>query len=138
MPPVVIPAEATDAQAAARAAVDGAPEEDIAGVARFIGLPVLGNEVRVGEQVVEDVGVHDGHVRQLLAELVAFDALAVLLAVGQVELHQRGVEIERAALGVRFDFPAVGHERVGIAVDDLAGSAVALDELGDFGLHAAR
>ena len=137
-PPAAVPAEAADAQAADRVAVDRPPEEDVAGVAAFIGLPFLGNEVGVGEQVVEDVRVQHGLVGQTLTELVALDVLATLLAVVEVELDLRRVEGELAALLVLFDFPAVGHEGVGIAVDDGAVHRRTLDELGDFGLHAAR
>lgn len=136
-PPAAAPAQAADAQVAIAVAVDRPPEEDVAGIARFIGLPFVGDEVGVGEEVVQDIGVHDGHVRKRIAELVALDGLAALLTVGQMEQHLRGVEVELAVLLVLFDFPAVGHEGVGGTVDDVAGGAGALDELGDLGLQAA-
>jgi hypothetical protein len=136
VPPAAAPEQVADAQVAARVAVDGAPKEDVAGVALFIFLPFLRNEVGVGQQIVEDVSVHDGHVHQLLAELVALDGLAVLLTVGQIELDGRGVEDKLTALLVHFDFPAVGQEGVGVAVDDVGAYALSFDELGDFGLHA--
>ncbi len=80
VPPAVVPVEAADVQAATAAAVDGAPEEGVAGIPVSIRLPLIGDELGVREQVVEDIGVEDGLLRQLLAELVAFDDLATLLA----------------------------------------------------------
>ena len=79
-PPAAAPVEAADAQAANRAAVDRTPEEDVAGIPVSIRLPLIGDEFEVREQVVEDIGVEGGLLRQLLAELVAFDDLAILLA----------------------------------------------------------
>ena len=119
VPPAAAPVEETDIEVATGVAVDGAPEEDVAGVTLLILLPLLGNEVRIGVEVVEDVGVEDGLLRQLLAELVAFDDLATLLAVREEELDTLGVELPLAALLVLLDLPAVGQEGVGIAVDDM-------------------
>lgn len=77
VPPVAVPEEVADEQAAIAAAVDGTPEEpeeDVAGAALpTLFFPLLGNEVWVLEEVVEHVGVQDWLARQLLAELVAFD-----------------------------------------------------------------
>lgn len=78
-PPVAVPVEAADAQEATAAAVDRPPEEDVAGVASAIFLPILGNEVRIGEQEVQHIGVHHRLVGKFLAERVTHDAFAVLL-----------------------------------------------------------
>lgn len=114
-PPAVAPREVADAQAAIAVAVHRPPEEDV------FALPLLGNEVRVGEQVVEDVGVeHRGALfRQLLAELVALDVLAARLTFREVEGVLLGffVPLERAALLVLLDRPAIGNEGLRIAVD---------------------
>jgi len=73
VPPAATPVEVADAQAAIAVAVHRPPEEDV------FAFPLLGNEVRIGQQVVEDVGVQDGLTRHLLTELVALDVLAALL-----------------------------------------------------------
>ena len=134
VPPDAVPAEAADVQAATAAAVDGAPEEDVAGVALPILFPLLGNEVRVLQEVVEDIGVQHRLLRHLLAELVAFDDLPVLLAACEVEFHLRSVPLEGAAFLVFLHRPPVflpRVERVGVAVngvlDDGDGSVAAQD-----------
>ena len=74
------------------------------------------------EQVVEDIGVQDGLARQLLAELVALDDPAILLAAREEELDLFRVELPLAALLVLVHRPAVFGprvERVGVAVDDV-------------------
>ena len=124
VPYAVGPTEAADEQDAIAAAVNGAPEEDVAGVALPIFLPFVGDEVWVGEQVVEDVGVQDGLARQLLAELVAFEHLAILLAVCEEELDLFRVELPLAALLVFLDGEATlgpRIERVGVAVNEVFG-----------------
>ena len=121
-PPAAAPAEAADAQAAVAAAVDGAPEEDVAGIPVSIRLPLIRDEFGVREQVVEDIGVEDELLRQLLAELVAFDDLAILLAAGEEELDLFGVELPLAALLVFLDGEAIFGPRVegvGVAVNDV-------------------
>jgi len=120
VPPAAVPVEVADKQAAIIAlAVDRPPEEGVADFARRILLPVLGNEVGIGQQEVQLVGVHHGLVGKFLAELVAHDGLAVLLTIREVELHLGRVEDELAALLVFLDGTVVGHERAGIAVDDV-------------------
>ncbi len=122
VPPAVAPVEVADVQVANAVAVDGAPEEDVAGIPVSIRLPLIGDEFGVREQVVEDIGVEDGLLRQLLAELVAFDDLAILLTAGEEELDLFGVELPLATLLVLFDGEAIAHPRVegvGIAVDDV-------------------
>ncbi len=74
-PPAAVPAHVTDTEVVARAVVDRATEEHI------LALPALGNEVLVGEQVIQHVGVHDGLVLQLLAELVSLQPLVFLLSI---------------------------------------------------------
>lgn len=112
-PPVAVPVEATDAQTTTGVAVDRTPEKN-----RFT-FPVLRNEVGIGEQVVKNVSVQDRLAGKFLAEIVAFHHVAVLLTFGAEELHKRDVQLEMSALLVLFDFPAVGDEGVGIAVDDV-------------------
>lgn len=122
VPPAAVPVEAADAQVAVAVAVDGAPEEDVADVPVSIRLPLIGDEFGVREQVVEDVGVEDGLLRQLLAELVALDDLPVLLAAGEEELDLFGVELPLAALLVFLDGETIIGPRiegVGIAVNDV-------------------
>lgn len=122
VPPAAVPAQGAGAQAATAVAVDGAPEEDVAGVALPIPFPLLRNEVRVLQEVVEDVGVQHGLLRQLLAELIALDVLPVLLAAREIELHLRGVPLQRSALLVFLHRPSVFFpriERVGVAVNDV-------------------
>lgn len=87
-PPAAEPEEVADVQTAARAAVLRTPEEDV------LAFPFLGDEVRIGEQVVEDAGVEGDLLRHLLAEFVAFEHLAVLLAVREPELDPRGVPLK--------------------------------------------
>ncbi len=122
VPPAVEPAEVADVQAAIAVAVDGAPEEDVAGIPVSIRLPLIRDEFGVREQVVEDIGVEDELLRQLLAELVAFDDLAILLAAGEEELDLFGVELPLAALLVFLDGEAIFGPRVegvGVAVNDV-------------------
>ncbi len=73
--PPAVEAEITDVQVAIQAAVDGTPKKD--GLPLL--LPLLGDEVLVGEQVVQHVRIEHGYRGELAAELVALDDLAVLL-----------------------------------------------------------
>ena len=115
MPPDAVPEEVTDVEVAVPAAVDRPPKED------NLTLPLFRDEVRIGQQVVKDVGVQDGLVRQLLAELVALDPFAVLLAIVKVKRDLDGVPLERTALPVLLNRPAVGDKRLRVAVDDVLG-----------------
>jgi len=75
----------------------------------------------VSEQVVEDVGVERGLFRELGAELVAPDHLAVLLVLGEVEvdlLPLVPVELPSVLL-VLLDPPAIAREGIGVAVDEM-------------------
>ncbi len=110
VPPVTAPVEVADAEIAVRVAVDGAPEE------HSPALPAFGDELMVGQQVVEDAGVQDGLTFQLLAKLVADDR-AVLLPFIEVESDGVAAPLELATLLVLEDFPAVGDEGVGVTVD---------------------
>ncbi len=109
-PPAAVPIEAADEQAAIGAAVDSAPEEHV------LAFPFLGNEVRIGEQVVENVGVQDWLARKFLAELVAFQHIAAPLTFREEELHLRNVPFEMTAFMVFLDPPAFGHEGIGVTV----------------------
>ena len=122
VPPAAAPVEAADVQVANAVAVDSAPEEDVAGIPVSIRLPLIRDEFGMREQVVEDVGVEDGLLRQLLAELVAFDGLPILLTAGEEELDLFGVELPLAALLVFLDGEAIVGPRiegVGVAVNDV-------------------
>ena len=126
-PPDAVPVEVTNVEAAVSAAVDGSPEEDVADVPVLILFPRLWNEVRVLQEMVQQVGVQDGFTLQLRAKDVACDDAALLLA-GQPELDFLPVEIEVIALAfelgnlallVFFHTPAVGHEGVGTEVNGM-------------------
>lgn len=77
--------------------------------------------MRISEEIVEGVGIEHGRalVRQLLAELVALDVLAARLTFREVEGVLLGffVPLERSALLVLLDRPAVGNEGLRVAVD---------------------
>ena len=115
VPSTNVPAEATNAEATVRAAVDGPPEIDV------LALPVLWDELRVLEQVVKDVGGEDRLTFELLLELGAHDRARALL-LSEVEVDEVGVPFERvtdSALDLVFlvDAPALGDEWGGGAVD---------------------
>ena len=55
-----------------RVAVDCPPKEDV------LVFPLLGNEVRIGEQIIKNIGVEDGLAREFLAEFVALNPFALL------------------------------------------------------------
>ncbi len=127
-PRTTAPAQAPDAEVAIGVAVDRSPEEDVASVATCVFLPGLGDELQVLVEVIKDVGVEDGLVGELLAELVAFDDLVPLLLVRQEELDLLAVDEEVvsvagdlhvALLLVLFDVPSVGQEGVGVAIHDV-------------------
>ena len=113
-PPVAVPMEVADVQEATGVAVDSAPEEHV------LAFPFLGNEVRIGEQVVENVGVQDWLARKFLAEFVSPDAI-LFLGGGEVERVglPSDVPFELAAFMVFLDPPTIWHERIGVAVDDV-------------------
>jgi len=79
VPPAAAPVEGTDVEAPGLVAVERTPEED------KLVLPRLGDEARVLEQVIEDVGVQDGSSQKFLAERVAINPRALLLRHGKVE-----------------------------------------------------
>ena len=112
MPLLTVPVEVTDTQVAVRVAIDGAPKE------YGLTLPLLGDELGIGQQVVQNAGVQNGLTFQLLAKLVALDGTTLLL-VAEVEFDFVGVPTELATLDVLFDLPAVRHVGIGIAVDDV-------------------
>ncbi len=120
IPPAVAPAQAADAQAAITA-VDGAPEEDA------FRRPLLGDEMRISEQVIEDIGIeYEGAlVRQLLAEFVAVNGPTVLLVVVEIEFDVRRVKGELTTLLVLLNpHPSVRKQWVDVAVDDVRGAGL--------------
>ncbi len=130
-PSAAVPVEAADAQAATRVAVDCTPEKDVAGATLGVHLPFLGNEVRMGEEIVEHVGVEHGLRSELAAELIALDDSVTNLVRGEIEVDLGLVPRQLATLAVLFHFPAVGREGVGVAVDEMTNDrdfATASDE----------
>jgi len=72
--------EVANVQATTRDAIDLTPEEDC------LSLPGIRNQLGVSQQVVQQVGVVHRLDLQLLAELVAFNALVSLLVLGEIEV----------------------------------------------------
>lgn len=103
VPPVcsVVPAETPNIQVGQlTAAIDGAPEEH-----RLV-LPLIGDEVLIGQQVVEDVGVQE-------------EALILILyGPNARELEIIELELELSALYVLFNTVTLRHVGIGITVDD--------------------
>jgi len=96
VPPAAAPIEAPDAQAAAGAAEGRAPEVDEA-----LRLPLVGDELGVLEEEVEEHGPVDRLSLQLLLQLVTADALAVHLARVEVEVD----ELLDVVCGADLDLP---------------------------------
>ena len=125
VPPATVPVQAPDVQAAVRFPVDGAPEVQVAGLPLLVGLPRLGDEVGVGEEVVEHLSAVD--LRELgepILQLVPDDGAARLLGVVEVEADLRGIELEFAGEGVAelilgADLPAFRDVRLRVAVDEV-------------------
>lgn len=110
-PPVTVPAEGTDIEGAVLVAVDRPPEEN------GVSSPRLGNKVWMDAQIIQDIGVQDGLVRQILAKLVSLDTLAILLPILEIERHVFSTPPERAALAVLLNRPVVRDKRNNVAVD---------------------
>ncbi len=117
-PPVAAPVEVANAQAPVRAAVDRTPEKDVASIPVFIFLPLLGDEVWVGQQVVKQNRVENVLALQLLAKLVALNRSAILGRV-EVEGDFRRVPLKPATPLVILYLPAVGNNGVGVEVDEM-------------------
>lgn len=68
-------------QAAIRVAINRSPEVDVTRVTVFVDLPVVRNDLRMSDEVVENARIQDGNLAalKLLAKLVALDDLAVFL-----------------------------------------------------------
>ncbi len=136
VPPTTVPAETTNAEVVDRVAVDGAPKEDV------LVFPLLGNEMRMGKQIVKNVRVQNWLVLHLLAEFVATEALTVLLTFGEPESVLLGilVPLELAALLVLLNPPTVRSEWFGVEVDDMLGhrdQGVAEEDLAELTQHTA-
>ncbi len=114
-PPIAVPVEVTDVGVAVPLAVDRSPKEN------GLVLPLLGNEVRMGEQVIENIGVQYWLHCQRLAEFVSIDPLSVFLPLVEIERHAFGAPLECTAFLVLLDIPAVRDERLGVAVDHMLG-----------------
>ena len=111
-PRTVVPVQTPDTQVAVGAAVDGSPEEHV------LALPLFRDELGVSQQVVQDIGVEHWLGRQLLAELVALDALAVHLVRREVKLDLGQIQFELTALFmILHSFPTLRKEGVGVAVN---------------------
>ena len=81
-------------QVAARVAVDGGPEEDVAGVVVLVLLPIFRDEVGVVGERVEQIRIEYGLARELVAKVVALERLAVLLTLGQMQSDLAAVYIQ--------------------------------------------
>lgn len=113
----VAPVQVPDAQVVIGVAIDRAPEEDEPRPTLLVGLPVLGDEIGVGEQVVEDIGIEHGLGHQLLPEVVPHDATRPLGWV-KVELDLARVEHELTTSLVLDHAPVARNERDSVAVDE--------------------
>ncbi len=116
VPLTTAPKEEADVEAAvpAAAAVNRPPKEDV------LTFPLLWDEVRVREQVIEHICIQHRLFRQCLVELVAPDYAALLEPV-KVQPDEGGVPFDHASPAVLLDRPAVRDERIDIAVDDVLG-----------------
>ena len=117
-PIMLVPPETFNAQAVVHIPVGRSVEEDDAGLTVFSVLPLVWDEVGIGEQEIKNIDVQDGHGRELLEELPSTNGLAPLLETREVEHHLRWIEAELAALLVIFDIYAFSRNRIGVAVDD--------------------
>lgn len=99
-------AQIADTQAAARAAVDRRPEEDITSVTILILLPVFGYQVDVLIEGVQDIRVGHGLARQLFTKLVALKGFALYLPLGQMQNDLPLFENGPAFADVGLDFGA--------------------------------
>jgi hypothetical protein len=123
-PRTVVPVEAADAEVTTRVAVDSAPEE------HCLTFPLLRNEMRVGEEVVQDVRrqSHDLLVHEFLAKLIPLNPFVPRsLLFGEMEHFllrrlvplQGTLEASRDLFLRRQDLPFIGTERLDRAVDDM-------------------
>ena len=115
-PTTAAPAETANTEVAVRVTVDGTPKE----YPPF--LPVLGDEILVPEEVVEEVRVEGMPPFDLLSQVVTLAVaaeVAALLALREVEHDLLGVPREASALVVLNDLPAIGDKRRAIEVDDV-------------------
>ena len=119
-PPAAAPAEATHEQVAVGVAVNRAPEEHV------FTFPLLGDEVWMLQQVVQQVCGQGRLGFQLLAEFVTL-VPAAFLRVGQEQADVSRVPLQLAGyaacqLVILAHFPVLGHERLAVAVNDVLDS----------------
>lgn len=111
-PTAAVPVQIPDTQETGEATVDGAPEKD------GLALPVLGDEFRVSQEVVKDVGVEDGPGHKLHSKVGPHDKFVILLFLGQIEFHHDGrAPDEDTTLTVLLYAPIVRNEWGRITVD---------------------
>lgn len=111
MPAKTIPVEVTNAEVAVGVAINSPPEE------YHFTPPAFRNEVRILQEEVQEIGVEHVLSNELLAKLVAFDALAVLLTIVEVELEFPWVKLPLTTLLVFFHLPIIRKEGIGVEVD---------------------
>lgn len=113
VPPVAVPVEVTNVEAAIGVAVNRAPEE------HDLTLPLLRDEMLVFlfEEEVQHIGIVRRKLCKFLAELVTLDYFAVLLAFIEMEHDLRHVPLDDSALLMFLDRPAVGDIGDGVEVD---------------------
>lgn len=109
VPHTVDPAQVPNEQAAVRMAINSTPEVDVSRITVLVDLPVVGDDLRMSNEVVENAGVQDRNLAalKLLAKLVALDDLAVLLVRGEVKLDLREIEFKLTFANMFLDRPLV-------------------------------
>ena len=112
--PVPVPTETTDTEIAISVAVNRPPE------GHNLSFPAFRDEMRMSQIEVQEVGATYRLVFELLTEFITID-YAILLPLGQVESHFRGIKFElttfdvaQSAIIIFRHTPAVGNEGVGI------------------------
>ena len=112
VPPVAIPVEVTNAENAT-VAIDRSPEGN------HFTLPLFGNEVRVLQQVIQNAGIQDRFVRELLTEIVATDHFATHLLPREEQKNLILDPAELSTLDVLLDGPTIRNHRIGVAIDHM-------------------
>jgi hypothetical protein len=103
----------TQMSAAVTETKNGAPEAD-----EFTS-PFKRNEVRIGQEVVQNIGVQNWFMLKFFAEFVAMDNPTSPLSIREIELNLIRTPDQRSSFSMLFDGPtAVRDEGVGTAVDN--------------------